>query len=125
MKKLLTLLFLTGVFATSFAQYNQRGNQGNRYDGQYATADNGRYSNRNDQRSYDGRNAYSERERRAQLDRINSYYNYKIMSIQNDRYMKRHQKKVAIRNIERERNRQIQMLNSSFRNKSWHNDGRH
>lgn len=125
MKRIIALLFFTGAVTTSFAQYDQRRDDDhNRGNGQYATADNGRYDHRNDRRSNDDRAIYSERERSYQVDRINREYNYKVMSIQNNRYMKKHQKKLAIRDAQRERERQIQMLQARFNNNVHHDNGR-
>ncbi|MEO8413580.1 MAG: hypothetical protein ABI472_07960 [Ginsengibacter sp.] len=104
MKKIITLLFSVGVFATSFAQNNPgRHDRDDRY-----------VYNRNDH--FDKR-GFSERDRYFQVERINRKFEFKVRAIQNDRRLRRHQKKVAIRNAERERSIQIQMLNA--RSREW------
>ncbi len=104
MKKLITLLFSFGAMATSFAQYNHGNN------------------NRNDDYVYNQRDRYdrgysSEREKAFMIARINREFDYKIQSIKNDRYLRRHEKKSAIKNAERERARQIHMVNERFKNR--------
>ncbi len=124
MKKIITLLFFVGAFATSFAQYDQRQNNdnGNRRDDQYANSSNGQYDghDRNDRKFYNNENSFSERDRDFQIAKINRDFNFQVQSIQNDRYMRHHERKVALRNAEYERDRQIQMINARF-NAGFHN----
>jgi len=107
MKKIITLLFSFGVFATSFAQYNH--GQNNR-DDQYANSSNGNYKDRD---HFDKGN-YFERDRNFQIEKINRDFDYQIRAIQSDRYMRRHEKREQIRNAEIERSRKIQMVNARF-----------
>lgn len=100
MKTIITLLFSFGIFATSFAQDHRQFEQ----NGQYV------YGQRNYNRSH---SPYSERQ--FQIEKINRECDYKIRSIENDFTLRRHQKKVAIRNVERERQRQIRRVNARFR----------
>ncbi|MGN6247449.1 MAG: hypothetical protein ACTHNG_03785 [Ginsengibacter sp.] len=114
MKKLLTLLLSAGIFSASYAQkdhgYNkERDHRNNQYSVDHRNdhdrddwRDNGRYAQRN--RSY----AY---QRQIQMERINREYNYKVMAIEHNRYMNRRQKRLAIRDAQRERNYRLQMLN--------------
>ena len=125
MKKIITLLFCVGAFATSFAQYNHRQNNDdrnyrteNKRDDQYAGSSNG---NRNfdrddkDWRHVSHENNFSARERDFRIEKINQDFNSRVQAIQRDRYLRRREKKAAIRNAEIERSRQIQMVNERFR----------
>ncbi len=110
MKKIIALLFSVGIFATSFAQDNHRQRDG---DDRYV------YNQRN---NYDkGYNPEGNKE--FQIARINRNFDFKVLAIQNDYGLRRHQKKVAIRNAERERNVQIRLIKS--RPGSWNRAQRH
>ena len=126
MKKFITFLLFVGAFATSFAQYDphQNPDSRNHRDDQYASSSNGQYDehdHNNDHKDFDNRNFLPGRDRDFQIEKINRDYNFQIQSIQMDRYMRHHEKKVAIRNAERERERQIQMVNARF-NGRFHDD---
>jgi hypothetical protein len=58
-----------------------------------------------------------------EIEKVNQDYNFRVMSIQNNRFMKNHQKKVAIRNAQRRREQQIQFINSKY-DRMNHNWGR-
>lgn len=105
MKKIITLTFFIGAFATSFAQYNHPGTDARR-DGQYAYSSQKNFNNRD--------NFMSPRERDFQIDKINREYQFNVRSIEQNPLMRRHQKKVAIRNAENDRNFKIQMLNKKY-----------
>lgn len=127
MKKILILLLSVGFFSATFAQGNHQ--QKDRYDrnDQYASASNGRYGNQNDHRFDDHRNVSYENQRAIEIQRINREYNYKVQSIENNRYMKNRQKKLAIRDAMEERVNQIQMLNARYNGHNSHgkyNNGR-
>jgi hypothetical protein len=126
MKKILILLLSTGLFSASFAQGNHQ--QKDRYDrnDQYANASNGRYDNRNDHRFDNSRVSYKN-QRAIDIQRINREYNYKVQAINNNRYMRNRQKKLAIRDAQKERVNQIQMLNARYNGYNDHgkfNNGR-
>ena len=71
--------------------------------------------------AYDrNRNGSYENRRGAEIQRINEEYNYKVHSIESNRYIKRRQKKLAIRDAQKERQRQIQLLNRRFDHRSDH-----
>ncbi len=108
MKKILTLLFSLGIVATSFAQYNHRDDDWNKRNDQYATS-NGQYNTHWDDHNF------SAREKDFQIDKINRDFDYKIDRIRNDRYMRRREKKFAIRDAENERAKQIQWVNVRFK----------
>jgi len=122
MKKIITLLFSVGVFTTSFAQYNRHRNSEdknygseNHWNDRYANSSKG---NRNHDRDHKyGRssgNNYSAQERNFQVEKINRDFNFRIRAIQNDRYLRRRQKKAAIREAEAERSRQLQIVYERF-----------
>ncbi|MEP6952007.1 MAG: hypothetical protein ABI863_22145 [Ginsengibacter sp.] len=121
MKKILTLLFSLGAFATSFAQYNHQQNNDDRNyrtesrrDDQYAnsSADNRNYST--EWRHFSHGNIFSAKERDFQIEKINRDFTFRVEAIQCDRYLRRREKKAAIRNAEIERSRQIQLVNVRF-----------
>jgi hypothetical protein len=120
MKKILTLLLSVGIFSASFAQSNHQRNQYDRSD-QYATASNGRYDHHNDRRYDNNRNYSYENQQSLEIQKINEDYNYQVMSIENNRFMRNHQKKVALRNAERDRDQQIQRINAKYDhvNRNW------
>ncbi len=112
MKKSITLLLLfVGAVTTSFAQY---GHDNNHDHDQYSNSSTGHNDNWRDRRSDDNGNFYSGRDRDFQIEKINRDFNFQVQSIQNDPYMRHREKKVAIRNAERERVRQIEMVNERF-----------
>jgi len=110
MKKIIALLFAVGIFATSFAQDNHR--QRDR-DDRYVYS-----QNRNYHKVYN-----LERNKEFQIAQINRNFDFKVRAIQNDYRLRRHQKKVAIRNAERERNVQIHLIKS--RSGEWDRTHRH
>ncbi len=126
MKKILTLLLSLGIFTVSFAQDNHRYDRND----QYATASNGRYDDHNDRR-YDNDRNHDDRnygriysyvsQREMEIQKINQDYNYQVMSIQNNYYMRNHEKRVALRNAERERDRQIAAVTGNYNgmNQNW------
>ncbi|MGN6196461.1 MAG: hypothetical protein ACTHOB_16095 [Ginsengibacter sp.] len=117
MKKIFTLLLSVGIFSASFAQSNHQKNQYDRND-QYAMASNGRYNNHND-RQYDNNRNYSYEDQKAlEIQKINQDYNNKVKSIENNRFIKNRQKKIAIRNTQKERDQQIQQINAQYDHKS-------
>jgi hypothetical protein len=103
MKQIFTLLICVGAFTTSFAQYR-------------SGHDNGRYAY--DQKNHFDRSHFESRD--LQIEKINREFDFKINTIQHDWRLRRHQKKVAIRDLERERARQIQIVNARFRD--WKRD---
>ena len=72
MKKIITLLFSFGVFATSFAQYNH--GQNNR-DDQYTNSSSDNYKKRG---HFNNGNYYSARERDFQIEKINRDFDFQI-----------------------------------------------
>jgi hypothetical protein len=112
MKKIITLLFFVGAFATSFAQ--------NRRDDQYASnrsygRDGNNYGRNDRDWRYGNRgNMYSAKARDFQIEKINRNFDCQVQEILNDPYMRHREKKAAIRNAKIEKARQIQMVNDRF-----------
>ena len=120
MKKILTLLLSVGIFSASFAQSNHERSHYDRSD-QYASASNDHDYHHHD-REYDNNRNYSYANQQSmEIQKVNQDYNFQVMSIENNRFMRNHQKKVAIRNAERERDRQVQRINSRYdrMNQNW------
>jgi hypothetical protein len=120
MKTILTLLLSAGLFSASFGQGNSQHKRHYNRNDQYANSSNERYDNRNDRRVYNNRNVSYKNQRAIEIQRINREYNYKVQSIENNRYMKNHQKKRAIRDAKKERINQIQMLNARYNDHNNH-----
>ena len=124
MKKIITLLFSFGVVATSFAQYDHQQNNDdrnyrteNRRDDQYVNSFNGNGNYGRDDnawRHFNRENIYSAKERDFQIEKINRDFDFQVQTILNDRYLRHHEKKEAVRNAETERSRQIQLVNERF-----------
>lgn len=115
MKKIVALLFTCAIFATSFAQGNSQKNRHRNYDdGRYATTHGKNYDHRKD--SWDNRNRnYSSGQQKAQqIQQLNREYQYKMMAVQNNRYMNKRQKRQALRDLQQERARNIQMINARY-----------
>ena len=95
MKKIITLMFCIGIVSFSFAQYNPGRNDvrlgiNEKFDHRYG--DNPGFM----------------------IQRINRDFDAKIMAIQHDWTLRRHQKKVAIRALEIERRREIRKISFEF-----------
>jgi hypothetical protein len=126
MKKIFTLLFFVGTATASFAQNNHQHNNNDRNskNDQYDIAlNNQRYNN--NRNFYDHKNYFPAREREYKIYQINRSFDFKINAIRNNRYMRRHEKKVAIRNAENERARQIQIVNARFISENHNGNGKH
>ena len=106
MKKIITLLFCVGTFATSFAQYNP-GHRDDRYT----------YNQRD---HFDRGNSFHG-DSDFQIGKINREFDFKINVIQNNWSLRRHEKKVAIRQLERERARQIEIARFHDRRRGYDN----
>jgi hypothetical protein len=96
MKKLLTFLFLSVVACSAFAQRNHYDRRYNSYPV---------YQNNYDR--------YNERDR--QIRRINAEYNFKINRVNSDWRLNRHQKKRAIKALEKQRAFEIKQVDRRFR----------
>ena len=114
MKKMLTLLFAVGCMTAAMAQshHNDYG--------------------RNDKRPGDRRvdNSYNNylRERDAQIARINFHYNAMIRDVNANRYLRSNKKRNQIKQLERERARQIDAVMARYSRGNYGNSyayGRH
>ncbi|MEO8413581.1 MAG: hypothetical protein ABI472_07965 [Ginsengibacter sp.] len=115
MKKIITLLFSAGVFATSFAQNGSHQNNDKKND-QYVTTK----SNTNLKKFGDHRNniyTFSAKERDQQINKINHDVNFKIKSIQNNRHITRRNEKEMIKKAKEEKAQQIKMVDATFNSK--------
>ena len=106
MKKVFTLIFALGAVTAVFAQggYNHRDESRDVILGQ----GNRNVYNNNDRGYNNG--YYSIRDRDAQIDRIRREYNWRIESVQRDRYLRKAEKKRQIRSLENERDARIRDL---------------
>jgi len=114
-------LFSVGAFATSFAQYNHHQNNDDRgyrtentRDDQYANSSHGNRYDKDDQGHFNRGNRYSLKEREYRIEKINRDFDFKVRAIKSDRYLRRREKRAAIRSAEIERSRQIQLVNERF-----------
>lgn len=121
MKKIITLAFFVGAYSISFAQYHQQYNGGRNRN--YAMPY-GQYYHGQDRKFYEGNHFITRRERDFEITRINREFKMKVYSIRRNRYMRHHQKKLAIRSMEYERARQIQMVNARFNSQFYNSYGR-
>ena len=115
MKKIITLLFSAGVFATSFAQTGSHQNNDKKND-QYVTTT----SNTDFKKFDDHRNniyTFSAKERDQQINKINNDFNFKIKSIQNNRHITRRNKNEMIKKAQEEKAQQIKMAEAKFNSK--------
>lgn len=114
MKKIFTVLFSVGFFATSFAQTGHRDNN-NRND-QHVTA-----KSNDDYKKFDNHRDdiynFSAKERDREIAKINNDFNFKIKSIKGNHRLKRSQKKMWIQKIQSEKAQQIQAVNNRFNSK--------
>lgn len=118
MKKIITLLFSVGAFATSFAQTGEHNDKMNhsKTNDQYVTSNSYVRAGKFDKRG-DNVYAFTPRERDQQIAAINSEFNFKIKSIQGSRNISFRQKKMMINNASIERNQKIQAVNLKFESK--------
>lgn len=113
MKKIITLLLSAGIITASYAQGNYGHNNRYNRNKEYAPASHRGYNNRDYDRDdmYKNRNNSFVDQRQIQIGRINRQFNYKVWSIQHNRYMSNRQKRFAIRDAKKERNYQILTIN--------------
>ena len=114
MKKIFTLLFSVGAFATSFAQTGHQSNN-KRNDQHVTTKSNADYKKFDDHR--DNIYSFSAKERDMQIAKINNDFNFKIKSIKGNHRIKRSQKKMWIQKIQSEKAQQIQAANAKYNSK--------
>jgi hypothetical protein len=111
MKKIFTLLFATVMLGTAFAQYGQKGQRGqNNEDDVYVSNNDHGYD-----RDFRGAYVFTPRERDMQIARINRNFDMKIHAVKNKPYMGMFQKNRLIRNLEVQRDSEIQQVIHTFR----------
>lgn len=113
MKKIITLVFCVGAFASSFAQSGSHDRVDNKKKDQFVT--NSSYT-KFDTHHNDVYN-FSTKDRDVQINKINRDYNAKIKSVESNRYMKNRQKKNTIQKLQADKTQQIQIVNAKFNNK--------
>jgi len=114
MKKIFTLLFSVGAFATSFAQTGHRDNS-NRNDQYVTTKSNDDYKKFDNHR--DDIYSFSAKERDREIAKINNDFNFKMKSIKDNYRLKRSQQKMWIQKIQSEKAQQIRAVNAKFNSK--------
>lgn len=110
MKKVFALVFALGAMTAVFAQggYDHRNESRDVILGQQ-----NRTVYDNDHGYHNG--YYGTRDREEQIDRIRREYNWKIESVERDRYLRRGEKKRQIRFLENEREARIRQVMDSYR----------
>jgi hypothetical protein len=116
MKKFFALLFSLGAMTAVFAQ---RGHTRN--DSRDVILGQQNRSVYDHDRRNDGH--FSARERDAQIQRIYREYNWRIESVQRDRYLRHGEKRRQIRFLENERDAKIRNIRERY-NRSYRNYGR-
>jgi len=116
MKKILAVVFSLGLLSTAFAQGSHQRDRDITYGKPTNPVYNDNKYGRND-------GYFSAREKDAQISRINREFDYKIMAIKRNRYMRNAEKNREIRQLERERAQEIRELNQRFsrQNSGWKN----
>ena len=119
MKKIFALVVALGAMTAVFAQrgYDHREESRDVILGQ---PDRGVYNN---DRGYDNR-YYSTKDRDEQIQRIRREYNWKIESVEHDRYLRKAEKRRQIRFLENERDARIREMMVRY-NRDYRNRGRY
>jgi hypothetical protein len=128
MKKIIALLVSSAIFASSFAQGNsQKNRHNNSRDDRYSTTYQKPYDQRDDSWHKQDRQYSSGQQKANQIQRLNREYQYKMMAVENNRYMNKRQKKLAIRDLQREKIDKIRMINARYNQvaaRNYDNNGR-
>ena len=124
MKKIITLLFASAMFASAFAQYGSNKDwDKNNNDESYAKDG----KDKHDEDRFKGGYYFTPREREMEIARINREYDYKIQSVRNKFFMRKKQKKRQIEFLKDQRDREIRRVYTRFndrRNKYHKHDRR-
>jgi len=116
MKKFFTLLFVTAMLSTAFAQNGQKGQKDqkdrNNDKDDYAYNDNHDYGKSG--KWGPGSYVFTPRERDMEIAQINREYDYKIRSVKNQFYMSWFQKNRQIRFLEKQRDNEIHAVTQKF-----------
>lgn len=124
MKKIITLLFASAMFASAFAQYGSNKDwDKNNNDESYAKDG----KDKHDEDRFKSGYYFTPREREMEIARINREYDYKIQSVRNKFFMSWYQKKRQIEFLKDQRDREIRRVYARFndrRNKYHKHDRR-
>ena len=115
MKKVFALVFALGAMTAVFAQggYDRRDESRDVILGQNRSVydnDHGYNNNRGYNNGY-----YSTRDRDVQIDRIRREYDWRIQSVERDRYLRRAERRRQVRFLENERDAKIREVMNSYR----------
>jgi hypothetical protein len=110
MKKIFALIVALGAMTAVFAQHRQESR-----DVILGQPDRGVYNN--DRGYNNGR--YDVRDRDEQIQRIRREYNWRIESVQRDRYLRKAEKRRQIRFLENERDARIREVMQRFSNRNY------
>jgi hypothetical protein len=134
MKKILTILLVAGAFVSVQAQSKEDarrvilgGSNGSTNDRNYPSTG-GRdviLGGGNNDRSYPSNpNSYPSGNSSYEVDQVNRAYDEKIQSIRNNGYLSYEEKQRAIRQLEKDRQKRLQQINSQYNNGYERNDDR-
>ena len=121
MKKVFALVFALGAMTAVFAQggHDHRNESRDVILGQNRTVyDNDRDYDHDRRYNHDrdyNNGYYGARDRDARIDRIRREYDWRIQSIQADRYLRRGEKRRQVRSLEIERDARIRQVRDSYR----------
>ena len=117
MKKLITLLSCTALFASAFAQTNHR-------DWDDRNTNDKVYRKDHDRDDWRRNNDYSISQRNMQIQRISNRYDYQIQQVKYDRSLSRRERKHAVRALQAEKAQQINRVYSEHNNRNVYNGRR-
>ncbi len=107
MKTIFTLLLSAGICSASYAQGHYGGNNNYGKTDQYATTINGHHGH-----NFHG-GEYAN-QKKIKIERINREYHIMVISIQKNHYMSNRQKRLALRDAQKQRNHEIARLNREY-----------
>jgi hypothetical protein len=109
MKKIITLVLFTGLLSASYAQSAYQ--QDSRHDNNYSAYN---YHNGNDFGHSWNYTSYMD-QKRFEIERVNQHYENAISEVNNNYYMNRRQKRIAIRDLQAEKESKISMIIEKYR----------
>ena len=127
MKKIFTLLLAAGSISFASAQYTAKNDRNFKDANKSYPVNNGSYdrdkkgfNNPSDNHGNADYNFYvfSLKERDAEIERINRAYDFKILAVKRDRFLKSNKKEKQINLIEKQRNLEIKNVYARFSSKN-------
>lgn len=115
MKKIITLLFCTALFASAFAQTNRR-------DWDDRNTNEKVYKKDHDRDDRRWNNDYSISQRNMQIQRISNQYDYQIQQTKSNRSLSHRERKYAVKALQAEKAQQINRIYSEYNNRNVYND---